>query len=130
MNLMTLLVALGLATSTTLVAPKMPLDSTEAIKAEIVTVFGKDSEIMTQVAFCESTLVHSKNGEVTTGIENKSDKGLFQINLFYWEEIAKKKGIDIHSLKGNIRMAKYIFDTQGLQAWVSSSKCWKHALNE
>lgn len=121
---MTLLIAFGLATSTPVVAPKMPLDSTEAIKAEIVNVFGKDSEIMLKVAECESnTSQFNKDGSVIRGIENNSDYGIFQINTYYWLDISNKLSYNIYTIEGNIKMAKYIYEKQGIRAWKASSHC-------
>lgn len=132
MNLISWFTLLLVATSTPVEAPKPPLDSTEAIRQEIVTVFGKDAEIMLKVAECESSgRQFNKDGTVITGVENNLDKGLFQINLFYHEETATKMGLDVHKPHDNILFAKYLFNKNGLSDWKASKPCWsKNALNE
>ena len=81
-------------------------------------------EVFVQIARCESDLLHYKNGEVVRGNENPADVGVFQINTDYWEEEAKRLGIDIFTPEGNIEMAKHIFHNQGVTAWMPSHTCW------
>jgi len=79
-----------------------------------------DAPIMIKVAFGESGLKqwHS-DGRVVRGVVDKDDTGLMQINNRYWGKTAKKLGLDYeNSIIDNVRMARHIYDTQGITAWV------------
>lgn len=59
------------------------------------------------------------NGKVVTGIVDPDDKGLFQINKRYWGDEAASLGLDyINSIEDNVKMARHVYDTQGITAWV------------
>ena len=93
--------------------------------ADIVKEYFKDTPIMTDVAWCESRLRQfEKNGEIFRGKINSDDVGIMQINTSYHLERAKKMGLDIFSLEGNLAYAKYLFEKEGTEPWSSSSKCW------
>jgi len=102
-------------------------DSVAGIKGLIKQYFPKEP-LMVKIAECESIgLRHYVNGEVLRGEIVKEDVGLFQINETYWLKKSLELGIDIYDLEGNIKMARHIYDTQGLAAWSASFKnCWKH----
>lgn len=70
---------------------------------------------------CESSnRQYDENGDV---LINKAtdDIGVAQIH-YSWRKKAQELGYDIETAHGNILMAKYIFDTQGLGAWVCAHK--------
>jgi hypothetical protein len=95
------------------------------IEVQIEQVFKENAKIMKQVAFCESSLNHyDQNGKVLRGKVDSRDSGLYQINEFYHLEKSKELGLDIYTPEGNIKYAKYLLDTQGLQPWSASRKCW------
>ncbi len=75
---------------------------------------------MVKVAKGESGLRQwHDNGKLVTGIVDPRDSGLFQINSGHWEEEAKRLGLDYkNSIVDNVKMARYIADTQGITAWV------------
>lgn len=80
---------------------------------------------MNRVAYCESTWRQfNDDGTVLRGIVNSKDIGYFEINEKYHLKEAITLGIDIYTLEGNIRFAKYLYDTQGLRPWASSESCW------
>lgn len=95
----------------------------ETVEERILKAFPKDP-IMLEVARCESGLHQFTNGTTTSGKIDSRDKGLFQISLKYWGKTAKELGYDLFTEDGNIRMAKYILEHQGLNSWLWSSKCW------
>jgi hypothetical protein len=75
---------------------------------------------MLEVARLESHLVHYKeNGQVLKGQVTPLDRGLFQINLGFWGEEAAALGLDVHNIVDNVKMARHIYDTQGISAWVA-----------
>lgn len=60
---------------------------------------------------------------VLTGRVDPRDRGMCQINSYYWGEKANDLGYDIETVSGNIKMANYIYKTQGVQPWSASKKC-------
>lgn len=59
------------------------------------------------------------DGRVVRGIVDRDDTGLFQINRRYWDEEAKRLGLDYENdIVDNIKMARHIYKTQGVTAWV------------
>lgn len=75
---------------------------------------------MIKVAMGESGLKqwHS-DGRVVRGKVDKDDTGLMQINKRYHDKTAKRLGLDYeNSIVDNVKMARHIYDTQGITAWV------------
>ncbi len=59
------------------------------------------------------------DGRVVRGIVDKDDTGLMQINSRYHSKEAKRLGLDFeNSIVDNVQMARVIYDTQGITAWV------------
>jgi len=84
-----------------------------------------DTPILVDIARCESTFTHyDKKGEIIRGKANNADVGVMQINEKYHLENAKKLGIDIHTVDGNIAYAKYLYEKFGSEPWSASSPCW------
>ena len=84
-----------------------------------------DFPIMAKIAYCESRFRQfDKNGKIIRGIENRSDVGVMQINEFYHLERAKKMGIDIYTLDGNLFYARDLYEREGARPWMASSPCW------
>lgn len=80
--------------------------------------FGSITPVMERIAWCESRNRQFVDGKVLTS--TTLDYGYFQISHI-WEDRAKELGLDFkNSLTDNIRMAKVVFDLQGLDAWVCS----------
>ncbi len=76
--------------------------------------------VMVEVAQCESELKqYDDNGQVLVGVTD--DIGVMQINPLWLPDL-KRNGIDPYTLSGNIKAARYIYDRQGLQAWVCAKK--------
>lgn len=75
---------------------------------------------MVKVAKGESGLKQwYDNGKVVRGRIVPQDTGLFQINSTHWAREAKMLGLDYeNSLVDNVKMARHIYDTQGIHAWV------------
>jgi hypothetical protein len=102
-------------------AEEAPKKTTEQL---IIEAFGREKPFV-KIADCESNLRQFEdNGEVRRGRLHSPDTGLFQINKKVWGETAEKLNLDIETLEGNIKMAKVVYDTQGLQAWKASQHCW------
>ena len=77
-----------------------------------------DTPILVEIARCESTFRHygADGKTVIRGKVNRADVGVMQINEYYHGESAKKMGIDIHTIDGNIEFAKYLYGKHGTNA--------------
>lgn len=95
---------------------------------EYVRAYFVDIPIMAEISWCESKFRHfGKNGSVLRGEVVHTDIGVMQVNEFYHKKTAEKLGLDIFSIEGNVAYARYLFEKEGTQPWISSSKCWnKH----
>lgn len=100
------------------------LYSTTTIKALVQETFGSTS-IMVHVASCESRYKQfNKDGTVHRGVQNNKDVGAMQINEYYHLATSKKLGYDIHTIKGNLLYAKYLYDREGTTPWNWSKFMW------
>lgn len=98
--------------------------STSSLKQLILDTF-PDAPIMVSIASCESRLRQfNSDGTVRRGVANNHDIGLFQINSDYHEEAAKKLGMDIYSLEGNVAYAKVLYERNGTRDWNWSKGMW------
>ena len=101
-------------------------------KKEIVDrakVIFKEDPILLDIALCESSLRHyNADGEVLRGKINSADIGLMQINEKYHAEKAFELGFDLETPEGNMQYAKWLYDKEGGQPWISSSKCWRETI--
>lgn len=110
--------------STSTLAVKAPQKKT----GDIVKEYFKDNPIMAKVSWCESRFRQTnKDGSVFRGIVNNDDVGVMQINTHYHLETAKKMGLDIMTLEGNLAYGKYLYEKEGTDPWISSSACWKQS---
>lgn len=66
-----------------------------------------------------------KDGVVLRGFPNPNDVGLAQINIPTWGATAARLGYDLMTYKGNLAMAKWIFDRLGSAPWKYSQGCWE-----
>ena len=84
-----------------------------------------DTPILIEIARCESQLTHFReDGRVLRGRVDSADVGVMQINERYHLENAKKRGLDIHTVEGNVAYAKYLYENYGSKPWKASSPCW------
>jgi hypothetical protein len=97
---------------------------------EEVRAYFADIPIMVDIARCESRYRHyDTTGGVLRGVVNNLDRGVMQINEGYHAKTATQLGIDILTLEGNLAYARYLYQTQGTNPWVSSSPCWGSSNN-
>jgi len=97
--------------------------SAQSLEQLILQEFPKDP-VMVLVAKAESGMRQfDKDGNVIVN-KKTNDVGLFQISVKYHGETAKRLGLDIYTLEGNIAYTKYLLKTQGLNAWVHSRIRW------
>jgi hypothetical protein len=81
---------------------------------------------MRRIAWCESKYHHTdpQSGQIIRGFVNRNDIGIMQINETYHGKAAQALGIDLYSLDGNLRYARYLYDREGTRPWSSSQPCW------
>ncbi|MFA5764254.1 MAG: hypothetical protein WC915_05600 [archaeon] len=92
-----------------------------------VKAYFKDDPILVDIARCESRFrQYDENGVTLRGKVNKGDLGIMQINEYYHAEKAESMGFNLHDAEGNLAYAKYLYEKEGGQPWISSSKCWRH----
>ncbi len=95
---------------------------------KLAKAYFKNDPILVDIAKCESRFRQfDKNGNVLRGEKNKSDLGLMQINEYYHAKKALELGHNLNTTEGNMAYAKYLYDREGGQPWISSSKCWAKA---
>lgn len=87
-----------------------------------------DTPILIEIARCESTFTHYKDGKVVRGKVDSADVGVMQINERYHLETATKLGYDIHTIDGNMAYAKYLYEKSGAQPWSASKPCWSKVI--
>ncbi len=109
--------------SSTKIAEEVILDNLTA--EEYVRKYFSDIPVLVEVARCESQFrQHGKGGQTLVGVVNSFDKGVMQINEMYHEDQAAKFGLDIHTIEGNTKYARTLFEREGLRPWNSSKPCW------
>lgn len=85
----------------------------------------KGDPILVDIARCESTFRQfDTTGHVIRGKVNSADVGVMQINEKYHADKAVELGLNIYTIEGNVAYAKYLYERDGAQPWISSSKCW------
>lgn len=107
-------------------APEPILKEKPKTVREEVEAYFADIPILVSIASCESHFRQfEKDGTVKRGDINRYDLGVMQINELYHGEKAKEMGLDLHTLEGNLKFARYLYEKEGATPWSSSSKCWK-----
>lgn len=92
---------------------------------EYVADYFADEPIMIDIASCESHFhQYDSDGSVYRGTVNHGDVGVMQVNEYYHADIAKKLGLDLYTIQGNVAYARYLYEKEGTQPWVSSKPCW------
>ena len=95
---------------------------------EYIKSYFADEPLMIDIARCESQFrQYDADGSVHRGVVNNKDVGVMQVNEYYHSAVAKKLGLDLYTIQGNVAYARYLYDKEGLQPWVSSSPCWDKA---
>ena len=94
-----------------------------------VRAYYKDTPELAEIAKCESNFrQYDAKGAILTGVVNKGDIGIMQINKYYNGENAEKLGYDIYTIEGNLAYAKVLYKKFGTDPWSSSEKCWQSAV--
>ncbi len=89
----------------------------------------KNDPVLLAIAQCESSFRHyDTDGTVLRGAVNPADVGLMQINEKYHGDKAVELGFDLETPEGNMQYAKWLYEKEGGQPWISSSSCWKKTI--
>jgi hypothetical protein len=81
---------------------------------EYVRLYYYKTPILAEIARCESRFRHTgADGRVIRGEASWEDVGVMQINEFYHEDRAKKLGMNLHTLDGNLAYAKCLYGKEG-----------------
>lgn len=97
---------------------QVPEVEVKTIEEKIITELGVE---FISIARCESG-IKQFNSDGSVLISRTSDVGIFQINQVHWDN-AKRLGIDIDTVDGNIGFAKLLKQQNGTRDWYMSSKC-------
>ncbi|MDO8518237.1 MAG: hypothetical protein Q7S26_03035 [bacterium] len=125
-----LALALSAAFNTQATEPALQTAPQAQTLKEYVVEYFADQPIMVDIAQCESHFRQfNKNGAVYRGTKNNQDVGVMQINEHYHLDTAKKMGIDIYTIPGNVAYARYLFEKEGTVPWASSEACWGKTQN-
>ena len=129
---LSVLVAGQIPSTTTYIAPNVetvevnvvPGAVSDDLDAIFERYFGENKHIMEAIAYCESTKRQFTNDGVVVRNPKTPDVGIFQVNVEYHGDTAKKMGINLYEIEGNMQYAKYMFDRNGTRDWNASKPCW------
>ena len=92
---------------------------------QFVESYFADVPVMIDISRCESRFhQYDSDGSVYRGEINNLDVGVMQINEHYHSDTAKKLGLDLYTIQGNVAYARYLYSKQGTAPWSSSEACW------
>jgi hypothetical protein len=101
-----------------------PMPEVQTVE-EYVREYYADTPVMADIASCESHFRQfDSTGSVLRGEVVHEDLGLMQVNETYHGATAKKLGLDLYSIQGNLAYAKYLYEEEGTEPWNSSWACW------
>lgn len=119
------------STTATVKIEQIPPQNINIVETINKTFTGQIAPIMRAIAYCESgTRQYDKDGKVLISKLGTDDRGIFQIHAPIWLEKSKELGYDIHTIEGDVLMAKYILETQGHNAWKPSKDCWSKLIGD
>jgi hypothetical protein len=90
-----------------------------------------DAPAMIKVAECESKFRQFTDaGNVLHGGMDGKMIGVYQLYGDVHRQAALNLGFDIDTMLGNISYARYLYDKQGTDPWMSSFSCWNDKTTE
>jgi hypothetical protein len=106
--------------------PPPSINTNEGLEGRVRAYFS-DSPIMGEIARCESRFrqFNSSGSALDGGAGGMI--GIFQINSHVHTNFAKSIGMDIYSVEGNLAYARYLYEREGTDPWLSSFSCWNQA---
>jgi peptidoglycan hydrolase-like protein with peptidoglycan-binding domain len=98
------------------------------VEAKVRTFFA-DIPVMISIALCESRFRQfDANGNPLDG-GSGGMVGVYQINRPIHASFALLRGFDINTVEGNLGYARYLYEREGTNPWISSFPCWNTATN-
>jgi hypothetical protein len=95
----------------------------EDVEARVRAEFA-DLPVMVEIARCESGFRQlDENGNPLYG-GSGGMVGVFQEAAAIHSNTAKDLGYDINTLDGNLKYARYLYETEGTVPWLASQSCW------
>lgn len=93
-----------------------------AVEKAVESYFA-DIPVMISIAQCESKFhQYDLQGNILTSITD--DIGVMQINAHHHASEAEDLGYDLTNLQDNMAFARYLYEAQGTDPWLSSARCW------
>lgn len=90
-----------------------------------VRAYFAETPVMVSIARCESKFrQYADSGNPLYGGAGNKMVGVFQIHSDVHAAFARGKGMDVEALDGNLQYAKYLYEREGTQPWMSSFPCW------
>jgi hypothetical protein len=106
-----------------------PMPTVQTVDQYVRDYFA-DTPILADIAVCESHMRQfGSNGSVLHGEVVYEDLGLMQVNETYHGSTAKKLGLDLYTIQGNLAYGKYLYEQEGTEPWNSSKACWGKSKN-
>jgi hypothetical protein len=97
------------------------------VEAKVREYF-KDAPVMIPIAKCESGFRQFGKGDIALhGGYGGTMIGVYQVSEGVHADFAKAHDMDIYSLEGNLAYARYLYEREGTQPWISSFPCWGSA---
>lgn len=98
--------------------------SNDDVEAKVRAYF-VDIPVMVPIAKCESEFTQfGTSGMPLHGGAGGAMVGVFQVHETVHADFAKERGMDIDTLDGNLAYARYLYEREGTQPWLSSFPCW------
>jgi hypothetical protein len=100
------------------------------VESAVRAYFG-ETPVMISIARCESKFrQYADSGNPLYGGYQGKMVGVFQVYEDIHGDFARGKGMDITTLDGNLQYAKYLYEREGTQPWMSSFPCWGKEISD
>lgn len=110
-------------------SPRLAMKTYPGSDESIVRSYFQDIPVMIEVARCESTFRHNlEDGSVLRGRVDSADTGVMQINKRYHQSSAAAMDLNLDDIYDNMAYARHLYETQGIQPWSASARCWNNSL--
>ncbi len=113
------------ATTTPAVATTPPTtkNTNDGIESQVRSYFASSS-VMITIASCESGYRQFNSSGNPLNGGSGGMIGIFQISSSTHASVARELAMDIGTVAGNMAYAKYLYEREGTEPWISSFPCW------
>lgn len=98
-----------------------PLWTFETLTKHLAKKYGQNETLARRIIWCESKNFAHATG--TLAVVGK-DIGYWQINSYYHERTAARRGFNIYSWDENLEYGFILLKEQGTLPWTASRHCW------